>query len=165
MTATASNTTATRIDGTAAFFIVHLVSSVMYHADRDKRKCDLRWKATGIRRVGRPESTWDWTDRRDNRTSLKRIGSKPGHQSIFRRNIMTACWATLTRSRAFIVILKNSLVIHHFEANKEFRTVQILCDKFHARMILAVAEIFSPWSRTLRSKRRSDFPARYTNTP
>ena len=36
-----SNTTATRIDGTADFFIAHLVSSVMYHADRDKGKCDL----------------------------------------------------------------------------------------------------------------------------
>jgi hypothetical protein len=42
MTATASNTTATRIDGTAAFFIAHFVSSVIYHADRNKKKCDLR---------------------------------------------------------------------------------------------------------------------------
>jgi hypothetical protein len=41
VTATASNTTATRIDGTAAFFIAHLVSSVIYHAGRDKGKCDL----------------------------------------------------------------------------------------------------------------------------
>jgi hypothetical protein len=41
MTAKASITTATRIDGTAAFFIAHLVSSVMYHAERDKGKCDL----------------------------------------------------------------------------------------------------------------------------
>jgi hypothetical protein len=41
MTATASSTTTTRIDGTAAFVIAHLVSSVMYHADRDKGKCDL----------------------------------------------------------------------------------------------------------------------------
>src|SRR5262249_52459175 len=41
MTATASITTPTRIDGTAALFIAHLVSSVMYHADRDKGKCDL----------------------------------------------------------------------------------------------------------------------------
>jgi hypothetical protein len=48
MTATASNTTATRIDGTAAFFIAHLVSSVIYHADRDKGKCDLH----GGRRQG-----------------------------------------------------------------------------------------------------------------
>src|SRR5215813_11309756 len=54
MTATASNTTATRIDGTAALFIAHLVSSVIYHGDRDKGKCNLRRKATGIRRVGRP---------------------------------------------------------------------------------------------------------------
>src|SRR5262245_29163942 len=48
ITPTASSTTATRIDGTPAFFIAHLVSSVIYHADRDKGKCDLRRKATGI---------------------------------------------------------------------------------------------------------------------
>src|ERR1043166_1232635 len=41
ITPRASNTTATRIDGIAAFFIAHLVSSVIYHADRDKGKCDL----------------------------------------------------------------------------------------------------------------------------
>src|SRR5882724_10540626 len=41
MIATASNTTTTRIDGTTALFIAHLVSSVMYHAYRDKEKCDL----------------------------------------------------------------------------------------------------------------------------
>ena len=40
-------------------------------------------------------------------------------------------------------ILKNGLIIHHFEA-KEFRTVEILCEKFHARMILAAAEMFCP---------------------
>ena len=40
----------------AAFhFIAHLVSSVIYHADRDKGKCDLRRKATEIGRVGRPD--------------------------------------------------------------------------------------------------------------
>src|SRR5262249_43745923 len=41
MTAKASNTTRTRIDGIEALFIARLVSSVMYHADRDKGKCDL----------------------------------------------------------------------------------------------------------------------------
>ena len=41
-------------------------------------------------------------------------------------------------------ILKNGLVIYHFEASNEFKTVEILCDKFHARMILAAAEIFCP---------------------
>src|SRR6266536_615860 len=41
ITATASSTATTRIDGTAAFSIAHLVSSVIYHADRDKGKCDL----------------------------------------------------------------------------------------------------------------------------
>ena len=51
---TASNTTATRIDGTAAFFIAHLVSSVMYHADRDKGKCDLHG--------GRRQGLVEWED-------------------------------------------------------------------------------------------------------
>ena len=37
----ASNTTTTRIDSTAALLIAHLVSSVIYHADRDKGKRDL----------------------------------------------------------------------------------------------------------------------------
>jgi hypothetical protein len=41
-------------------------------------------------------------------------------------------------------ILKNGLVIHHVEAGNQFRTVEILCEKFHARMILAAAEMFCP---------------------
>ena len=41
-------------------------------------------------------------------------------------------------------ILKNGVVIHHFEAGNEFRTVEILCEKFHARMILAAAEVYCP---------------------
>ena len=41
-------------------------------------------------------------------------------------------------------ILKNGLVIHYFEAGNEFRTVEILCEKFHARMILAAAEMYCP---------------------
>jgi hypothetical protein len=44
-------------------------------------------------------------------------------------------------------ILKNGLILHHFEADNEIRTVEILCDKFHARMILAAAEIYCPRSR------------------
>ena len=39
-------------------------------------------------------------------------------------------------------ILKNGLVLHHFETGNEFRTVEILCDKFHARMTLAAAEMY-----------------------
>src|SRR5215471_4933303 len=57
MTATASITTPTRIDGTAALFIAHLVSSVMYHADRDKGKCGLH----GGRRQGLIE--WEGQNR------------------------------------------------------------------------------------------------------
>ena len=41
-------------------------------------------------------------------------------------------------------ILKNGLVLHHFEGSNEFRTVEILCEKFHARMILAAAEMYCP---------------------
>ena len=49
-----------------------------------------------------------------------------------------------TEESHIYAILKNGLVIHHFEAGNEFRTVEILCDKFHARMILAVAEVYCP---------------------
>jgi len=43
----------------------HLVSSGIYHADRDKGKCDLYGgRRTGISWVGRPESAWDWIERR-----------------------------------------------------------------------------------------------------
>jgi len=49
-----------------------------------------------------------------------------------------------TEDSRMYAILKNGLGIHHFEADNEFRTVEILCDKFHARMILAAAEIFCP---------------------
>jgi sigma54-dependent transcription regulator len=49
-----------------------------------------------------------------------------------------------TEESRMYAILKNGLVIHHFEANKEFRTVENLCEKFHARMILAAAEMFCP---------------------
>ena len=41
-------------------------------------------------------------------------------------------------------ILKNGLVIHHAEAGDASKTVEILCEKFHARMILAVAELVCP---------------------
>ena len=47
-----------------------------------------------------------------------------------------------TEDSRMYAILKNGLVIHHFEASNEFRTVEILCEKFHARMILAAAEMF-----------------------
>jgi hypothetical protein len=49
-----------------------------------------------------------------------------------------------TEESRIYAILKNGLVIHHFEAGGEFRTVEILCEKFHARMILAVAELVCP---------------------
>jgi hypothetical protein len=50
----------------------------------------------------------------------------------------------LTEESRIYVILKNGVVIHQFERGAEFRTVEILCEKFHARMILAIAEMFCP---------------------
>ena len=41
-------------------------------------------------------------------------------------------------------ILKNGLVLHYFEAGNEFRTVEILCEKFYARMILGAAQMYCP---------------------
>ena len=49
-----------------------------------------------------------------------------------------------TEESRIYAILKNGLVLHHFEAGNEIKTVEILCDKFHARMILAAAEIYCP---------------------
>jgi hypothetical protein len=49
MTATASSIAAIIIDDTAAFFIFHAVSSIVYHADGKKEKCDLRRKAATFR--------------------------------------------------------------------------------------------------------------------
>ena len=49
-----------------------------------------------------------------------------------------------TEESHIYAILKNGVVIHHFEAGNEFRTVEILCEKFHARMILAAAEMYCP---------------------
>jgi hypothetical protein len=50
----------------------------------------------------------------------------------------------LTEESGIYAILKNGLVIHDFDAGKDFRKVEILCEKFHARMILTVAEIYCP---------------------
>ena len=50
----------------------------------------------------------------------------------------------VTEDSRIYAILKNGVVIHHFEAGDESRTVEILCEKFHARMILAAAEMYCP---------------------
>jgi hypothetical protein len=50
----------------------------------------------------------------------------------------------LTEESRIYAILKNGVVIHQFEAGYESRTVEILCEKFHARMILAIAEMVCP---------------------
>ena len=41
-------------------------------------------------------------------------------------------------------ILKDGLVIHNFEAGAQVKMIEIHCDKFYARMILAAAEIYCP---------------------
>jgi hypothetical protein len=50
----------------------------------------------------------------------------------------------LTEESRTYAILKNGLVIHHLEAGDVSKTIEILCEKFHARMMLAVAEMFCP---------------------
>ena len=69
-----------------------------------------------------------------------------------------------TEESRIYAILKNGLVLHYFEAGNELRTVEILCDKFHARMILAAAEVYCR-NPPPGLKRRSDFLAHYTSTP
>jgi hypothetical protein len=49
-----------------------------------------------------------------------------------------------TRSLIFMPFLKTAWYLHHFEAGNETRTAEILCDKFHARMIIAAAEMYCP---------------------
>jgi hypothetical protein len=49
-----------------------------------------------------------------------------------------------TEESRMYAILKNGLVIQHLKAGNELKTVEILCEKFHARMILTVAEMFCP---------------------
>jgi len=60
-------------------------------------------------------------------------------------------------------ILKNGLALHHFEAGNDIRTVEILCDKFHARIILAAAEMYCP-EAIAEIEERSDFPGRCTSS-
>ena len=50
----------------------------------------------------------------------------------------------LAEESRMYAILKNGLVIHGFEGDKASKAVEILCEKFHARMILAVAETICP---------------------
>jgi hypothetical protein len=49
-----------------------------------------------------------------------------------------------TEESRIYAVLRNGLVIHHFEASNEFRMVEILCENFDARMILAVSEMVCP---------------------
>jgi hypothetical protein len=48
ITPTANSTTAIRIDDRPAFFIPPQFLDVIYHADGNKEKCDLRRKTTGF---------------------------------------------------------------------------------------------------------------------
>src|SRR5262249_39536234 len=56
-------------------------------------------------------------------------------------------------------ILKNGLVFYNQKTAYDIRTVEILCDKFHARIILAAAEMYCP-EAIAEIEERSDFPGR-----
>src|SRR5262245_779696 len=49
-----------------------------------------------------------------------------------------------TEDSYMYTIHRSGLVLPHLEACNDTRTVEILCDKFHARMILAAAEMYCP---------------------
>src|SRR4249920_2644715 len=59
-------------------------------------------------------------------------------------------------------VLKNGVVIHPTKAGPGSRMIEILCEKFHARMLRALAENLSPQA-VPRLKRQSDFPECTTN--
>ena len=51
-------------------------------------------------------------------------------------------------------VLKNGVVLHHTEAGTAFRMIEMLCEKFHARMLLTLAEKLCP-EAALRLQRES----------
>src|SRR4030095_3730700 len=77
ITATVSSVTPIRIDDRPAFFIAH--PDVIYHADRDKEKCDLRRKATGI---------VEWKGQNQPEIELN-DASVPSHTRTGRQNLFT----------------------------------------------------------------------------
>src|SRR4030095_10059071 len=60
-------------------------------------------------------------------------------------------------------VLKDGVVIYPTKAGAGSRMIEILCEKFHARMLVALAENLSPQTPCPRLKRQSDFLECTTN--
>ena len=99
---------------------------------------------------------WTWIDGGDNKRPRGEVGILKRVEKSHVLPVIDASFILITKTRhtsaAFCAefseesrmyaVLKNGLVLHHFETGNESRTVEILCDKFHARMILAAAEMY-----------------------
>jgi hypothetical protein len=59
-------------------------------------------------------------------------------------------------------VLKNGIVMHHTDAGTTFRIIEMLFEKFHARMLLTFAEELCP-EAVPQIEEESGFLARYTN--
>src|SRR5262249_32978709 len=107
--------TTTKIDGITALFIAHLVSSVMYHAERDKEKCDLhsgkrrvlvKWKARISLRLNR-------TPQRSNDTGLVRRRSLNGTTLSKPDWRMFAKCCLAVRKNTYLFPLKRKISLCH----------------------------------------------------
>ena len=50
----------------------------------------------------------------------------------------------ISKKSLLYAVLKNGVVTHRTEAGSRHRMIEILCEKFHARMLRSLAENLSP---------------------
>lgn len=50
----------------------------------------------------------------------------------------------ISQESSLYAVLKNGVVLHHTETGPAIRTIEMLCEKFHARMLLALAQKLCP---------------------
>jgi hypothetical protein len=50
----------------------------------------------------------------------------------------------ISEASRMYAVLKNGVVMHYAEAGTAFRRIEILCEKFHAQMLVTVAEELCP---------------------
>jgi hypothetical protein len=50
----------------------------------------------------------------------------------------------VSEESSLYAVLKNRVVIHRTKAGTGYKMIEILCEKFHARMLRALAANFSP---------------------
>ena len=50
----------------------------------------------------------------------------------------------VSQGSSLYAVLKNGVVLHHTETRPALRMIEMLCEKFHARMLLALAQKLCP---------------------